>query len=87
MYFFCLTQGVCKLCDFGWSAVCDKRRQTLCGTIDYVATEVLKGQQYGLEIDLWCLGVLCYELLVGKAPFYHAKIKETMKKIINVIFI
>jgi len=34
-------------------------------------------------MDLWCLGVLCYELLVGKAPFYHVSRKQTMQKIIK----
>lgn len=30
------------------------------------------------------MGVLCYELMVGKAPFYHISRKETMRKIIKV---
>jgi hypothetical protein len=34
-------------------------------------------------MDLWCLGVLAYELLVGKAPFYHISRKQTMQKIIK----
>lgn len=34
-------------------------------------------------MDLWCLGVLCYELVVGKAPFYHVSRKQTMQKIIK----
>lgn len=37
-----------------------------------------------MSVDLWCLGVLTYELLVGKAPFYHISRKETMKRILNV---
>lgn len=37
-----------------------------------------------MTVDLWCLGVLTYELMVGKAPFYHLSRKETIKKILNV---
>ena len=37
-----------------------------------------------MSVDMWCLGVLAYELMVGKAPFYHISRKETMKKIMNV---
>ena len=43
----------------------------------------MEGKEYGLTMDLWCLGVLCYELLVGKAPFYHVSRKQTMQKIIK----
>ena len=71
------------MCDLGWAAVCEDRRKTLCGTIDYAPPEILEGKEYGIAIDLWCLGVLCYELMVGKCPFYHMSQKETMKKIIN----
>ena len=34
-------------------------------------------------MDLWCMGVLCYELLVGKAPFYNVSRKQTIQKIIK----
>ena len=66
-----LSNGVAKLCDFGWAAVCNERRRTYCGTFDYAAPEILEGSEYDMSVDLWCLGVLVYELLVGKAPFYH----------------
>ena len=43
---------------------------------------MLQGEEYDTSIDLWSIGVLTYELLVGEAPFYHPSRKETMKKII-----
>lgn len=75
---------MCKLCDFGWATFCDERRKTYCGTFDYAAPEILEGAEYDMTVDLWCLGVLTYELLAGKAPFYHFSRKETMKRIMNV---
>lgn len=83
-----ISNGVCKLCDFGWSALCsNERRKTYCGTFDYAAPEILEGREYDMAVDLWCLGILAYEILVGKAPFYHMSRKETMKRIINVLFV
>lgn len=38
------TQDVCKICDLGWAAVCEDRRKTLCGTIDYASPELLEGK-------------------------------------------
>jgi len=32
-----ITNGVSKLCDFGWAAICKDRRTTYCGTLDYVS--------------------------------------------------
>ena len=32
-----LSNGVAKLCDFGWAAICNERRRTYCGTFDYAA--------------------------------------------------
>lgn len=75
-----------KLCDFGWATICNNRRKTYCGTFDYVAPEILEGKEYDWCVDLWCLGVLTYELLMGKVPFYDISRKETMKKILSVSF-
>jgi serine/threonine protein kinase len=36
-----MSNNVCKLCDFGWAAICTDRRKTYCGTFDYVAPEIL----------------------------------------------
>ena len=35
------SEGVSKLCDFGWSALVESSRKTYCGTFDYVPPEVL----------------------------------------------
>jgi serine/threonine protein kinase len=62
--------GVVKICDFGWAAyVHDGLRDTFCGTPLYVSPEVLEGVKYGGEVDLWGVGVMAYEMLVGRVPF------------------
>lgn len=55
-----------KLTDFGWSALStDKLRQTYCGTIDYMAPEMVAGLPYNFKVDIWSLGVLLFELTQG----------------------
>lgn len=65
-----IDNGFVKLCDFGW-AVCkgNSLRSTFCGTPLYVSPEVLKGELYDEKSDLWSLGMLAYEMLVGELPF------------------
>lgn len=41
----------------------------MCGTPLYASPELLKGQKYNLEIDLWAIGILAYELFFGDIPF------------------
>jgi aurora kinase len=78
-------QGVCKVCDFGWAAICEDRRQTYCGTLDYVCPEIVEGNSYDSGVDVWCVGVLAYELMCGKAPFYDISRKKTIEKIKTVL--
>ncbi|KAK8114309.1 serine/threonine-protein kinase 6 [Apiospora kogelbergensis] len=66
--------GELKLSDFGWSVHApNNRRQTMCGTLDYLPPEMIKpggsDNFYNEKVDLWSLGVLAYEFLVGEAPF------------------
>jgi len=57
------------LCDFGWASVVNSHRNTYCGTLDYASPEVLERKDYGLSVDVWSIGILAYEMLMGKAPF------------------
>jgi aurora kinase, other len=65
--------GEIKISDFGWSVhTPGNRRKTFCGTLDYLPPEMIKGggdNWYNEKVDLWSLGVLTYEFLVGEAPF------------------
>ena len=63
-------KGDLKIGDFGWSVHAPgNRRQTLCGTLDYLPPEMVNGEQHDKAVDLWALGVLCFEFLEGVPPF------------------
>lgn len=75
-------KGEIKIADFGWSVHApSSRRSTLCGTLDYLSPEMVNGQTHNEKVDLWSLGVLCYEFLVGKPPFESPTYDETYRKI------
>ncbi len=61
--------GNVKLADFGWAINTEKPRETFCGTLDYLAPEMVKQESYGPSIDAWALGVLIYEFVCGQPPF------------------
>ncbi|GAA5839199.1 hypothetical protein JCM5353_007220 [Sporobolomyces roseus] len=62
--------GELKIGDFGWSVHAPgNRRSTLCGTLDYLPPEMIESKEHTDAVDLWALGVLTYEFLVGSPPF------------------
>ncbi|XP_072943563.1 uncharacterized protein [Epargyreus clarus] len=75
-----------KIADFGWSVHSpSSRRMTLCGTLDYLSPEMIEGKPHSYAVDIWSLGVLCYELLVGLPPFDAKDSHQTYRKIRYVI--
>ena len=53
------------------------------GTLDYLAPEVVAGLPHDASIDIWCLGVLLYELLHGQPPFSGKSESEKVFQIKN----
>jgi serine/threonine protein kinase len=64
------------------------KRQTICGTLDYMSPEIVSNMAYDQCTDLWCVGILTFELLTGKAPFEakNQKVTEERIKRGNIIF-
>ena len=60
-----------KLTDFGWSNYIqeDEKRTTVCGTPIYLAPEIIKEKGHDEKVDIWCIGVLLFELATGTVPF------------------
>nr|POE79556.1 serine/threonine-protein kinase ark1 [Quercus suber] len=76
--------GEIKISDFGWSVHApNNRRTTYCGTLDYLPPEMIvprsPGRSYDEKVDLWALGVLMFELLVGEAPFEDSPVMTTKR--------
>ena len=63
--------NVAKLTDFGWSNYMqgDNKRTTVCGTPVYLAPEIINNQGHDEHVDIWCIGVLLFELMAGYSPW------------------
>ena len=57
------------------------KRNTLCGTPNYIAPEILVKKGHSFEVDIWSMGCIMYTMLVGKPPFETNSLKETYSKI------
>lgn len=71
----------CKIGDFGLARPIDNNETAItnCGTEIYMAPEILSGQAYGKQADLWSIGVLFHCLLFGDFPFKGINILDEIK--------
>jgi len=76
-------RGYAKVTDFGFAKVVVDRTFTMCGTPDYLAPEIVSGQGHGRAVDWWTLGILTYEMLASRAPFYSNHRINTYRMIIT----
>ncbi|OCT92228.1 hypothetical protein XELAEV_18015284mg [Xenopus laevis] len=79
-------QGHVKLTDFG---LCKESihdgtvTHTFCGTIEYMAPEILMRSGHNRAVDWWSLGALMYDMLTGAPPFSGENRKKTIDKILK----
>ncbi|KAI7879890.1 Pkinase-domain-containing protein [Lichtheimia hyalospora FSU 10163] len=75
--------GHIKIVDFGFAKKVSDVTWTVCGTPDYFAPEIIKSKGYSKAVDWWSLGVLIYEMLVGRPPFEDKHPIELYQKILE----
>ncbi|XP_030058119.1 ribosomal protein S6 kinase alpha-3 isoform X2 [Microcaecilia unicolor] len=79
-------QGHIKLTDFGLSKESidhEKKAYSFCGTVEYMAPEVVNRRGHTQSADWWSFGVLMFEMLTGTLPFQGKDRKETMTMILK----
>lgn len=77
--------GNIKIADFGWSVHApSSRRLTMCGTLDYLPPEMVEARDHDYKVDIWALGILMFEFLVGNPPFEERGHAATYKRIVKV---
>ncbi|KAJ9455969.1 putative serine/threonine-protein kinase A [Diplonema papillatum] len=80
--------GIVKLGDFGYSRIysdtlSNQVAETFCGTPCYLAPELWVSQRYSKQADVWSLGVVLYELLCLRKPFFSANMGDLRDEILN----
>ena len=80
------SEGHIKLTDFG---LCKEEitygatTKTFCGTPEYLAPEVLEDNDYGRAVDWWGVGVVMYEMMCGRLPFYSRDHEQLFEMILT----
>lgn len=75
---------VIKISDFGWSVRTKAKEIIQCGTLDYLAPELVMRDHYQQSVDVWTIGVLTYELIFGHPPFSADNPEAVKRRILDV---
>ena len=77
--------GYIKIIDFGLAKHLEDNEtaNTMCGTLEYFAPEIVKHGDYDKGVDWWAVGIMIYEMLFGVSPFSHKKRKALLSNIKN----
>lgn len=77
--------GHVLLTDFGMAKEIEEssRSNSMCGTTEYMAPEILTSKGHNKDADWWSVGVLLFEMLSGQPPFTHTNRKKLQEKIIK----
>ena len=62
----------------------DEKRQTVCGNPIYLAPEIIKEEGLDEKVDIWCIGVLLFELIMGNIPFQGNYIDTLKENILHL---
>jgi serine/threonine protein kinase len=75
-----------KLTDFGWSNYMqgDYKRTTVCGTPIYLAPEMINNTGHDEKVDIWCIGVLLFELMTGVQPWRGTDVNTVKMNIVRL---
>lgn len=78
-------EGHVKLTDFGLAKEVDDstKSNSLCGTVEYMAPEIILAKGHDRGADWWSVGVLLYEMLTGKPPFVQENRYKLQQKIVT----
>ncbi|KAI5077651.1 hypothetical protein GOP47_0007475 [Adiantum capillus-veneris] len=76
-------EGHVKLTDFGLAKEIDESKpaNSLCGTVEYMAPEIVLAKGHGKAADWWSVGILLFEMLTGQPPFTHNNRQKLQQKI------
>ncbi len=77
-------QGFIKLIDFGTAKEIQDRTQTIIGTPHYMAPEIILGEGYSFQVDLWSIAICIFEFMCGGVPFGESA-EEPMEIYLDIV--